>query len=97
MNGDGKADYVWLRPENGEIRCWINNLPEPWSPAGTNEDIIGSGAGREESVFLAVSSALFGGMTGANANIYLGYEWRWREYQFQATSADIRILINSAA
>ncbi|KAL4861685.1 SGNH hydrolase-type esterase domain-containing protein [Aspergillus spectabilis] len=53
MNGDGKADYVWLRPENGEIRCWINNLPEPWSPAGTNGDIIGSGAGREESVFLA--------------------------------------------
>ncbi|KAL4941314.1 SGNH hydrolase-type esterase domain-containing protein, partial [Aspergillus oleicola] len=53
MDGDGKADYVWLEPESGQIRCWINNLPEPWSPAGGNGDIIGSGAGREESVFLA--------------------------------------------
>ncbi|KAI3557278.1 hypothetical protein CABS03_11863 [Colletotrichum abscissum] len=53
MNGDGKADYIWLNPENGEIRCWINNLPAPWSPAGTNNSIIGSGAGVAESVFLA--------------------------------------------
>ncbi|KAK1523960.1 uncharacterized protein CCOS01_09047 [Colletotrichum costaricense] len=53
MNGDGKADYIWLNPENGEIRCWINNLPAPWSPAGTNNSIIGSDAGVAESVFLA--------------------------------------------
>ncbi|KND93383.1 Lipase 1 [Tolypocladium ophioglossoides CBS 100239] len=43
MNGDGKA----------EIRCWLNNLPEPWSPAGTNNGIIGSGAGPAKSVFIA--------------------------------------------
>ncbi|KAK7973640.1 elongation factor Tu GTP binding domain-containing protein [Apiospora arundinis] len=53
MNGDGKADYVWLDPETGMLICWLNNLPEPWSPAGTNDSIIGSGAGRAESVFLA--------------------------------------------
>ncbi|KAK2749084.1 hypothetical protein CKAH01_06581 [Colletotrichum kahawae] len=53
MNGDGKADYVWLDPQTGEIRCWINNLPEPWSPAGNNDSIIGSGAGAAASIFLA--------------------------------------------
>ncbi|KAJ6439023.1 Lipase 1 [Purpureocillium lavendulum] len=53
MNGDGKADYVWLDPRSGEIRCWLNNLPEPWSPAGTNNSIIGSGAGPARSVFIA--------------------------------------------
>ncbi|PNY28627.1 Lipase 1 [Tolypocladium capitatum] len=53
MNGDGKADYVWLNPETGEIRCWLNNLPKPWSPAGTNNSIIGSGAGPAKSVFIA--------------------------------------------
>ncbi|KAF6833212.1 hypothetical protein CPLU01_05731 [Colletotrichum plurivorum] len=53
MNGDGKADYVWIHPDTGEIRCWINNLPEPWSKAGNNDDIIGSGAGPADSVFLA--------------------------------------------
>ncbi|EGX89576.1 lipolytic protein G-D-S-L family [Cordyceps militaris CM01] len=50
MNGD---DYVWIDPNTGEIRCWLNNLPKPWSPAGTNNSIIGSGAGRGETVYLA--------------------------------------------
>ncbi|KAL6864240.1 SGNH hydrolase-type esterase domain-containing protein [Trichoderma novae-zelandiae] len=53
MNGDGKADYVWLNPKTGEIRCWLNNLPEPWSPAGTNNSIIGAGAGPAATVYLA--------------------------------------------
>ncbi|KAH7303224.1 hypothetical protein B0I35DRAFT_498648 [Stachybotrys elegans] len=53
MNGDGKADYVWIHPETGEIRCWLNNLPEPWSPAGNNDSIIGSGVGPARTIFLA--------------------------------------------
>ncbi len=53
LNGDGKADYVWLDPTSGETICWINNLPKPWSPAGTNNSIIASGAGKSESVFIA--------------------------------------------
>ncbi|KAM3459126.1 hypothetical protein MY3296_000273 [Beauveria thailandica] len=53
MNGDGRADYVWIDPKTGEIRCWLNNIPEPWTPAGTNNSIIGSGAGRGETIYLA--------------------------------------------
>jgi hypothetical protein len=49
-------DYVWLNPDTGETTCWLNNLPNPWSPAGTNNSIIASGAGRAISVYLAVSS-----------------------------------------
>lgn len=49
-------DYVWLDPVSGEITCWINNLPDFWTPAGTNDGIIGSGAGPAESVFIAVCS-----------------------------------------
>ncbi|OIW24797.1 family 3 carbohydrate esterase, partial [Coniochaeta ligniaria NRRL 30616] len=37
----------------GMIVCWLNNLLEPWSPAGTNHSIIGSGAGPADSVFIA--------------------------------------------
>jgi hypothetical protein len=51
------ADYVWLDPNTGELRCWLNNYPnptEPWMPAGTNNAIIASGAGPAKSVFLAV-------------------------------------------
>ncbi|KAI8721439.1 SGNH-hydro domain-containing protein [Fusarium sp. LHS14.1] len=53
MNGDGKADYVWIHPKTGEIRCWLNDLPKPWSPAGNNNSIIGSGVGPAETIFLA--------------------------------------------
>ncbi|TLD05009.1 uncharacterized protein PgNI_09260 [Pyricularia grisea] len=54
MNGDGKADYVWLEPDTGEITCWINNLPEPWAPAGNNGGVIGSGGvGPADSIYLA--------------------------------------------
>ncbi|KAF4990980.1 hypothetical protein FDECE_14187 [Fusarium decemcellulare] len=53
MNGDGKADYVWIHPETGEIRCWLNNLPKPWSPAGNNHSTIGSGVGPVKTIFLA--------------------------------------------
>ncbi|KAJ4199065.1 hypothetical protein NW767_008648 [Fusarium falciforme] len=53
MNGDGKTDYVWIHPKTGEIRCWLNNLPKPWSPAGNNNSIIGSGVGPAKTIFLA--------------------------------------------
>ncbi|KAL0929864.1 uncharacterized protein CTRU02_215073 [Colletotrichum truncatum] len=53
MNGDGKADYVWIHPNTGEIRCWLNNLPKPWSPAGNNNSIIGSGVGPAKTIYLA--------------------------------------------
>jgi hypothetical protein len=55
INGDGKADYVWIDPNTGETHAWINNLPNPWSPAVPlrNSDIIASGAGRGSQIFLA--------------------------------------------
>lgn len=53
MNGDGKADYVWIDPVSGKVTCWLNNLPKPWSPAGNNSGIIASGAGRGQTVYLA--------------------------------------------
>lgn len=39
---------------SGEVTCWLNKLPDPWTPAGTNGGIIASGAGAENSVFIAV-------------------------------------------
>lgn len=53
---DHCLDYVWVDPITGETRCWLNNLPNPWSPAGNNNSIIASGAGPGKSVFFAVSS-----------------------------------------
>ncbi|KAF5019289.1 hypothetical protein F66182_8707 [Fusarium sp. NRRL 66182] len=54
MNGDGKADYVWIHPRTGEIRCWINNLPDHWTPAGSNSNgVIGSGVGPAETIYIA--------------------------------------------
>ncbi|UZP45216.1 hypothetical protein NXS19_013028 [Fusarium pseudograminearum] len=53
MNGDGKADYVWIHPKTGEITCWLNNLPKPWSKAGNNNGIIGSGVGPAKTIYLA--------------------------------------------
>ncbi|KAH7006558.1 SGNH hydrolase-type esterase domain-containing protein [Fusarium venenatum] len=54
MNGDGKADYVWIHPKTGEIRCWINNLPDHWTPAGGNSNgVIGSGVGPAETIYIA--------------------------------------------
>jgi len=47
-------DYVWLNPDTGETKCWLNNLPNAWSPAGTNNSIIASGAGRAAQIYLAV-------------------------------------------
>ncbi|TIC96910.1 hypothetical protein CH35J_007763 [Colletotrichum higginsianum] len=73
MNGDGKADYIWLNPENGEIRCWINNLPAPWSPAGTNNSIIGSGAGVAESVFLALEDYMIVNPQNGAVKIWWNY------------------------
>jgi hypothetical protein len=49
-------DYVWIHPKTGEITCWLNNLPKPWSKAGKNNGIIGSGVGPAKTIYLAVSS-----------------------------------------
>jgi hypothetical protein len=64
---------VWLDPVSGETICWLNNLPDPWSPAGSNNSIIASGAGPAQAVYLAVSSAedLIDGI----ANHVSGLEW----------------------
>lgn len=60
MNGDGKADYAWIHPETGEIRCWMNNLPDVWTPAGNNtgdrKGVIGSGVTGAKKIYLAVSN-----------------------------------------
>ncbi|KAL6354196.1 hypothetical protein LRP88_12530 [Fusarium phalaenopsidis] len=53
MDGDGKADYVWVDPNSGEILCWINNLPEHWTEAGNNKGVIGSGVTGSKYVYLA--------------------------------------------
>lgn len=57
MDGDGKADYLWVNPKTGELTCWLNHLPGAWSPAGTNKGdrvgIIASGAGHGDQVFFA--------------------------------------------
>ncbi|KAL2066782.1 hypothetical protein VTL71DRAFT_2854 [Oculimacula yallundae] len=53
MNGDGKADYVWLHPGTGMIIVWINNRPNGWAKAGSDPDaIIAVGAGRAETIYL---------------------------------------------
>lgn len=55
--GDGKADYLWVNPDTGELTCWINNYPGLYSPAGTNQapriGIIADGAGPGNQVFFA--------------------------------------------
>nr|UMZ45332.1 hypothetical protein [Paramyrothecium sp.] len=53
MNGDGKADYVWIDPKTGELRCWINNLPNSWSSAGNNDSVIATGVSSGDTIFLA--------------------------------------------
>lgn len=53
MDGDGKADYVWVDSNTGELRCWLNKLPGGWTAAGSNNSIISSGAGKGDTVFLA--------------------------------------------
>ncbi|KAK2029622.1 hypothetical protein LX32DRAFT_616739 [Colletotrichum zoysiae] len=73
MNGDGKADYVWIDPDTGEIRCWINNLPEPWSKAGTNDDIIGSGAGPADSIFIALEDYMVVNKNNGAVKIWWNY------------------------
>lgn len=58
MNGDGKADYVWVDPTSGETICWLNNRPNGWAPAGNN-GVIAAGAAPGDRVFFAVSGSLF--------------------------------------
>jgi hypothetical protein len=53
MDGDGKADYLWIDPVTGRLTCWINNLPGHWAPAGNNNGIIASGAGPANAVYFA--------------------------------------------
>jgi hypothetical protein len=53
MDGDGKADYLWIDPGTGRLTCWLNHLPGHWAPAGNNNGIIASGAGPARSVYFA--------------------------------------------
>ncbi|KAK3699765.1 hypothetical protein LTR37_016274 [Vermiconidia calcicola] len=45
MDGDGRAEYLWVNETTGQLTCWKNNYPEAWSPCGNNGGIIASGAG----------------------------------------------------
>ncbi|KAL4797008.1 hypothetical protein BDV19DRAFT_387548 [Aspergillus venezuelensis] len=56
INGDGRADYLWLKPDDGSVECWINaGSPDGnsgpnaakvvWIPWGT----IASGVGTDGS------------------------------------------------
>lgn len=53
MDGDGKADYLWVDPSTGALTCWLNKLPGAFVSAGSNSGIIASGAGVGESIFFA--------------------------------------------
>ncbi|KAK7422803.1 hypothetical protein QQX98_001364 [Neonectria punicea] len=86
MDGDGKADYVWLDPDNGQLICWINNLPDGWVRAGNNGGIIGDGTGSpSERVYLALDDYLIvnpdnGAVRvwwneGPDANANNGWKW----------------------
>lgn len=49
----GKADYLWLDPDSGELICYKNNYPDLYTPCGTNGGVIASGAGSRDQVFFA--------------------------------------------
>ncbi|KAH7114166.1 SGNH hydrolase-type esterase domain-containing protein [Dactylonectria estremocensis] len=54
MDGDGKADYLWLDPESGRMHCWLNKMPEGFVKAGTHEQgIIAVGTAPSEKVYIA--------------------------------------------
>ncbi|KAL5347503.1 hypothetical protein ACLOAV_007815 [Pseudogymnoascus australis] len=50
MDGDGKA--VWIDPDTGAIRCWLNKYPNAWVKAG-EDGLIADGRGPSDSIFLA--------------------------------------------
>ena len=33
-DGDGKADYVFIDPNTGNLTCWLNRSPGPWESKG---------------------------------------------------------------
>jgi hypothetical protein len=48
-------DYVWIDPEDGEIRVMLNHRPnDGWEPAGNEGGRIGKGGGPGKTIFLAV-------------------------------------------
>ena len=58
MDGDGKADYLWVDPTSGQLTCYLNVGVPNWKPAGTNTDprklgVIADGAGEGASIFFA--------------------------------------------
>ncbi|KAH6991147.1 hypothetical protein BKA56DRAFT_667650 [Ilyonectria sp. MPI-CAGE-AT-0026] len=44
INGDGKADYLWVNPANGIVRAWINNYPKSpaWIDSGEYAGSVGT-------------------------------------------------------
>lgn len=45
---------VWIDPDTGAIRCWLNKYPNAWVKAG-EDGLIADGRGPSDSIFLAVS------------------------------------------
>ncbi|KAJ3467994.1 hypothetical protein MRS44_005558 [Fusarium solani] len=44
INGDGKADYLWINPVNGIVKAWINNYPNSpaWIDSGEYAGSVGT-------------------------------------------------------
>ncbi|KAK4493592.1 hypothetical protein PRZ48_015259 [Zasmidium cellare] len=52
MDGDGKAEYLWVNEQTGQLICWHNNQPDPWAPDGDGEvDYIELGDGGKTNIW----------------------------------------------
>ncbi|KAK8140819.1 hypothetical protein G3M48_001779, partial [Beauveria asiatica] len=50
INGDGKADYVWTRPLDGQVQVWLNTYPQQpaWRHIGIVKDGVRGHSGRRQ-------------------------------------------------
>ncbi|RSL78301.1 hypothetical protein CEP51_008323 [Fusarium floridanum] len=54
MDGDGKADYVWLDEDTGRLECYLNKLPDGFVKAGNHpKGVIAQGTAASERVYIA--------------------------------------------
>jgi hypothetical protein len=58
----------------------LNNLPQPWSPAGNNNSIIGCGVGPAETIFIAASACSNWATLIFVLTPPIGYERRWGKF-----------------
>lgn len=44
LHSDGKADYVWTRPLDGQVQVWLNKYPQlpAWKHIGVVKDGVGT-------------------------------------------------------